>query len=301
VSCIPLQPCPGSQLLSVLFCCAFCADHEADQVNTCRSPGGLADDSFTNHRHSPSSPARGRADGTHHSPQHNSVMRSSLRAGPDSDMDEEDMPGSPLLHISNKQQQQQQQQLQFPGDGVIMPLSTHARIVPANGKRSPRNSSKPGQSSSTPTWHATGAAAEQQGQYGDSRTPRAVGEGTQQLLPPSPLQQQQQQGADGHSRRQPQVSQQWEKVSQQWESIELSSSPFSSDSNRDQSSPSALAGLRPREQLPVQPSPLRPQRDPLQAGAAVAGTGAAAATTVATEAASGPVSGVGLQGQDQQQ
>jgi hypothetical protein len=90
-------------------------------------------------------------------------------------------------------------------------------------------------------------------------------------------------------------------MSQQWESIELSSSSFSSDSNRDQGSPPALAGLRPGEQLLVQPSPLRPQGDTLQAGAAVAGTVAAAATRAATEEASGPVSGVGLQAQDQQQ
>jgi hypothetical protein len=267
---------PASWLLSGIFCCTFHADHEGDQANTCRSPGGLADDSFTDDRHSPTSPARGRANGTHHSPQHNGVFRSSLGPGADSDSDEEGMPGSPLLHISKHQQQE----LQFPADSLTMPVSTHARIMPANGKRSPRNSSSPGRPSSSPTWHAA-----DQGQYGGSRSPRTAGKGAQQLLPSSPLQhQQQQQGADGHSRRQPQVS-------QQWESIELSSSPFSSDSNREQSSPSALAGLRPREQLPVQPSPLRPQGDSLQAGAAADGTVAAAAGT-ATGAASGQDSGV---------
>lgn len=233
-------------------CLSLRPDHEADQLERCRSPGRLEDDSFTGgsrQQHTPT-PAAGRSssrpNGSTHrsSPQRNAVFRSST--GSDSGSEGDDLPQSPLLHSGKAQQQQQQ----FT-DEPVMPVSTHARILPANGSsRSPRRSS-----GSSPKQRQGSPLQRRENSSSSSRSPRAAAAGGQQLLVSQLRHQQQEDGADSHLlRRQPQAS-------QQWESIELSSSPFGSDASRSQ---------HEEQQQPPQPSSLRPNTDGAQAAAAAA-------------------------------
>jgi hypothetical protein len=246
-----------------MYCIVLSACPDMDDVEQldqqCRSPGGLQDDSFTDHRRN-APPARLNGT-THHTNQHNgNVFRPQgpVDSGSDSD-GEGSTPHSPFLHNSRQHKRQHFASL---GEGLSIPVSTHASTARPHG-------SSPGASGGgSPSRRSTAAARDAAGAAGadgclagssNSRTPRAAAKGAGQLLMGSPpRQQQQQQAAAGGSPRQRQ-----QQGSQQWESIELSSSPFGSDrkSGEQEGSPSALAGLRPKEQLP--------QRSPLGAVSAV--------------------------------
>lgn len=236
------------------------------QLEECSSPGALADDSFTDHRHSPA-PARAALNGS--SLNHNGCTHP-RRGSSDSGSDGEDLPQSPLLNPAKAQQQGSAAAQN--AEGLTMPVSTHARVLAMDNDGSLRSSSlgRPpgGRPSSAPVADGAVIGADGSSPAGSSggSSPRKAALGAHQLLPLSrqQLQQEAEQQGSGHERPA-------SRPSQQWESIELSSS-FGSDNKSEQHTPTEVSALRAREQLLPRQSPLG-QNSSMQADAAMATAG----------------------------